>query len=134
MYVYASSGGWQHGCSSQQILCHCACPKTQTRGHPGFGLYGARAAHPVLQVNPLQADQDHFLQRWSFRRPVQTGLLLLFSRQLNNLGFFSPVGPSEGGLLLIVSSSILDLFYFFFIFNARVRLTCTDTLGSSVFN
>lgn len=80
-YVYASlslslfhSGGRQHGCPPQQILCHCAGPKTQAGGHSGSCLNGAGITHSVLQVNPLQAHQDHFLQRWSFRGPVQTGV------------------------------------------------------------
>ena len=73
-------GGWQHGRPSQQVLCHSSGPEAQARGHPGPGLHGAGAAHPVLQVNSLQAHQDHLLQGRSFRRPVQTGqrLLLFF--------------------------------------------------------
>lgn len=72
------SGGWKYGCPPQQVLRHCTGPEAQAGGHSGSGIHGAGAAHPVLQVDPLQAHQDHFLQGWSFRRPVQTGVLIIF--------------------------------------------------------
>lgn len=73
--VYTPIGGRQYGCPPLQVLCYSAGPEAQTGGHPGFGLYGERALNPVLQVDPLQANKDHFLQGWSVRGPVQTGTL-----------------------------------------------------------
>lgn len=66
-------GGRQYGCSSQQILCHSASPETQAGNHRRFVLHGSRTANPVLQVDPVQAHQDHFLQRWSSWGTVAAG-------------------------------------------------------------
>lgn len=57
-----SVGGGQHGRPPQQVLCDGASPEAQTGSHPGLGLHGARALDPVLQIDPLQANQDHLLQ------------------------------------------------------------------------
>lgn len=70
----SSTGGGQYGCPPQQVLRYGSGPEAQTGDHPGLGLYGARALDPVLQIYPLQANQDHLLQGRSVRGTVQTGL------------------------------------------------------------
>lgn len=72
----SSTGGRQYGRPPLQVLCYSTGPEAQTGDHPGFGLDGARALDPVLQVHPLQANQDHFLQGRRVRGPVQTGAFL----------------------------------------------------------
>lgn len=59
----ACTGGWQHGRPPKQVLCYSEGPEAQTGGHPGLGLHGARAPDPVLQIDPLQANQNYLLQR-----------------------------------------------------------------------
>lgn len=81
-------GGGQHGCSPQQVLCHSEGPAAQTRGHPGFGLHGARAFDPVLQIDALQANQNHLLQGWCVRGTVQTGVTTCFCSCWNLVYFF----------------------------------------------
>lgn len=83
LFLFLHPGGGQYGRPSQQILCHRAGPKTQAGGHSGSCLNGAGITHPVLQVNPLQAHQDHFLQGWSFRGPVQTGVFSNNNKKLH---------------------------------------------------
>lgn len=67
------TGGGQHGRTSQQVLRHGAGAAAQAGGHPGLGLHGARAPHPVLQIDPLQTHQDHLLQGRRVGGAVQTG-------------------------------------------------------------
>lgn len=56
------TGCRQHGCSSQPVLCHGEGPAAPAGDHPGPGLHGQGAAHPVLQINTVQAHPDHLLQ------------------------------------------------------------------------
>lgn len=81
----ASAGCRQHGRPPQQVLCYSAGPEAQTGGHPGLGLHGEGALDPVLQIDPLQADQDHLLQGRSVRGTVQTGRTVFF------LSFFAEI-------------------------------------------
>lgn len=67
------TGGGQHGRTSQQVLRHRAGAAAPAGGHPGLGLHGARAPHPVLQIDPLQTYQDHLLQGRRVGGAVQTG-------------------------------------------------------------
>lgn len=78
------TGGGQHGCSSQQVLCYSAGPEAQAGSYPGLGLHGARAFDSVLQIYPLQTNQDHLLQGWSVRGTVQTGKLFISHGSLVN--------------------------------------------------
>lgn len=66
-------GRWKYGRPSQQILCHSASAAAPSGHHPGPGHHGPGAAHPVLQVHPLQAHQNHLLPRWHLWGPVQPG-------------------------------------------------------------
>jgi len=72
----APTGGGQHGRPPQQVLRYGARPEAEAGGHPGLGLHGARAPDPVLQIDPLQADQDHLLQGRRVGGAVQTGVLI----------------------------------------------------------
>lgn len=60
--VHFPTGCRQHGCSSQPVLCHGEGPEAPAGDHPGPGLHGQGAAHPVLQINTVQAHPDHLLQ------------------------------------------------------------------------
>lgn len=71
-------GGGQHGRPPKQVLCYGAGPEAPTGSHPGPGLHGERAPDPVLQIHPLQANQDHLLQGRGVRGAVQTCNTLFF--------------------------------------------------------
>lgn len=66
-------GGGEHGRPPQPLLCHGAGAAASPGHHPGPGHNGQRAAHPVLQVHPLQAHPDHLLPRRHIWGPVQPG-------------------------------------------------------------
>ena len=68
-----SPGGRQYGRPPQQVLRYGPGPEAQAGGDPGPLLHGARAPDPVLQVDPLQAHQDHLLPGRGVRGTVQTG-------------------------------------------------------------
>lgn len=71
--LFCVSGCWQHGCPPEPLCGHRACPAAPARDHPGPGVHGEGAAHPVLQVHPLQAQPHHLLQGRRLGRTVPPG-------------------------------------------------------------
>lgn len=69
------SGGRQHGCTPQPILCYRACAAPTAGDHWRLVLYGAGAAYPVLQVHPFQAHPNHLLPRWGPWGPAPPGMV-----------------------------------------------------------
>lgn len=66
------AGGRQYGCSSKPILCHSASAEAPAGDHRRLVLHGARTANSVLQIDPVQAHEDNFLQRWRSGRTATT--------------------------------------------------------------
>ena len=80
------SGGRQHGCPPQPLLCYGAGATTSAGDHWRLILHGTWAAHPVLQVHPLQAYPHHLLPRWGSWRPAPPGRAHNRSRKPSHWG------------------------------------------------
>ena len=73
IYVTVHVGGGQHGRSSQPVLRQRPDPDPSGGDHSGPDDHGQGAPGRVLQVNQVQAGQDHHVQGRRQRGTVPTG-------------------------------------------------------------